>query len=113
MGPRTQGGVSVEVNSGKRTLERGVTRQRERYNTDPVYRAKVKAKKIRRKRAMQGTQVVPVNREIVAARDGWLCGICGGPVSREDWSLDHVIPLSKGLDEGIRVLAPSTRRPTT
>lgn len=75
---------------------RAVARQRERYNTDPSYQAAIKAKKIRRKRAQKGTQVEPVNRELVAQRDGWCCGICRLKVTRATWSLDHVIPLSKG-----------------
>jgi len=73
-----------------------VRRQRERYNADPEYQAKVKANKIRRKRARRGTQVVPVNRERVAERDAWRCGLCGGEVDRETWSLDHIRPLSRG-----------------
>lgn len=82
--------------SPEEQIKRAVERQRVRYNTDPVYQAKRKALKIRRKRAQKGTQVVPVNREIVARRDGWICGICGKPVTRATWSLDHVVPLSKG-----------------
>jgi 5-methylcytosine-specific restriction endonuclease McrA len=77
-------------------LRRTVDRQRERYNTDPEYRAKIVAKKIRRKRAMKGTQVEPINLELVAQRDGWRCAICGGKVTRENWSQDHIVPLSKG-----------------
>lgn len=75
---------------------RSVERQRERYNTDSDYRAAIQAKKIRRKRAMAGTKVEPVSRERVARRDGWRCGICGGRVTRNDWSLDHIVPLSRG-----------------
>lgn len=77
-------------------LQRVVARQRERYNTDPEYQARVKARKIRRKHALHRTQVEPVNRELVAARDRWLCSICGGEVTRKTWSLDHVVPLTKG-----------------
>jgi 5-methylcytosine-specific restriction endonuclease McrA len=77
-------------------IARGIERQRERYNADPDYQARVKAKKIRRTRAIKGTQVEPVNREIVAARDGWRCGICGGKVTRATWSMDHVVPLARG-----------------
>lgn len=82
--------------STEQRLKRSVERQRIRYNTDPEYQAKRKATKIRRKRAIRGTQVEPVNREAVAQRDGWRCGICGGKVDRKTWSLDHVIPLSRG-----------------
>jgi len=77
-------------------IKRSVARQRERYNTDPDFKARVKAKKIRRKRAVAGTQVIPVNHLLVAERDGWRCAICRGKVTRENWSLDHVVPLSKG-----------------
>jgi 5-methylcytosine-specific restriction endonuclease McrA len=73
-----------------------VARQRHLYATDPDFQAKRQALKVKRKRAMDGTRVVPVNRERVAARDGWRCSLCGGVVTRADWSLDHVIPLSKG-----------------
>jgi 5-methylcytosine-specific restriction endonuclease McrA len=75
---------------------RRVERQRERYNTDADYHAAIKAKKIRRKRAMKGAEVEPVKRDRVAKRDGWRCGICGGKVTLEDWSLDHIVPLSQG-----------------
>jgi len=32
----------------------------------------------------------------IAERDNWLCHICHGTVTRKDWSLDHVIPFTKG-----------------
>lgn len=34
----------------------------------------------------------------IAERDGWRCHICGCQVSRETWSVDHLVPLSKGGD---------------
>lgn len=43
-----------------------------------------------------GVAYEPINRLVVFRRDGWLCGICGDPVAREDASLDHVIPMSLG-----------------
>ena len=43
-----------------------------------------------------GVTYEPINRFDVFERDGWLCGICGGPVSREDASIDHILPISKG-----------------
>ena len=42
------------------------------------------------------TQVALVDTRIVAERDGWRCALCRGKVIRENWSLDHVVPLSKG-----------------
>lgn len=82
--------------SPEERTKRSVDRQRERYNTDPEYQARIKAKKIRRKRAMEGTRVEPVSTLAVAERDGWRCGICGKRVTRATWSLDHIVPLSRG-----------------
>ncbi len=35
-------------------------------------------------------------RNNVIARDGYVCGLCGGPVDSTDVDLDHIIPASKG-----------------
>jgi hypothetical protein len=32
----------------------------------------------------------------IAERDDWLCHLCDGEVSPEDWSIDHLVPVSKG-----------------
>jgi len=32
----------------------------------------------------------------IANRDGWRCHLCGKLVHRRDWSLDHLVPLSRG-----------------
>lgn len=37
-----------------------------------------------------------VDRVEIAERDGWVCYLCEQLVTRRTWSLDHVIPLSKG-----------------
>lgn len=50
----------------------------------------------RRRQQKGSTQVEPVSHVLVAERDGWRCAICRGEVTRETWSLDHVVPLSKG-----------------
>lgn len=50
----------------------------------------------RRRQQKGATQVELVSHIAVAERDGWRCAICHGRVTREDWSLDHVVPLSKG-----------------
>lgn len=55
-----------------------------------------RATDIRRRRMRSATQVEPVDTRRVAERDGWKCAICGAGVTRDTWSLDHVIPLSKG-----------------
>jgi excisionase family DNA binding protein len=91
-------------------IRRSVARQRERYNSDPEYKAKIKAKKIKRKRAIEGAFIEPVNHMAVAERDRWLCGICGGVVTRETWSLDHVVPLSKGGEHSYANVTLAHRR---
>lgn len=91
-------------------VQRSVDQQRWRYNNDPDYQARCKAKKIRRKRAINGSKVEPVNREVVAARDGWRCAICGKRVTRKTWSLDHVVPLAQGGDHGYHNLVLAHRR---
>jgi 5-methylcytosine-specific restriction endonuclease McrA len=40
--------------------------------------------------------VESVDRQIVLERDEGICGICGLPTDRDDFHVDHVIPLSKG-----------------
>lgn len=40
--------------------------------------------------------IEPVYLGIVAARDGWRCHDCLCSVTRDDWSLDHIVPLSMG-----------------
>lgn len=35
-------------------------------------------------------------RNLVIARDGYVCGICGGDVHPDDVHLDHIQPVSKG-----------------
>lgn len=44
----------------------------------------------------QDTKVEQIDTAVVAERDGWRCAICAGTVTRATWSLDHMIPLSKG-----------------
>ena len=40
--------------------------------------------------------VEQVDRAVIYERDGGVCGICSKRVSREDASVDHIVPLSKG-----------------
>jgi 5-methylcytosine-specific restriction endonuclease McrA len=34
------------------------------------------------------------SHEEIAERDDWACHICGELVTRENWSVDHLVPLS-------------------
>lgn len=79
------------IEQRRRSAERtGITDPRERFL------ARRKASVIRREFAMRGTQAVPISLLAVAERDGWRCGICRKQVRRANWSLDHVVPLSRG-----------------
>jgi len=79
-----------------------VKQQRERRHNDPEYWASRKAMKVRRKRAIEGTQVEPVSLLRVAELDNSTCYLCGRAVPqhtqvvRDQASLEHVIALSKG-----------------
>lgn len=50
---------------------------------------------IRRAR-LRNVTIEPVDYNAIAARDAGICGICQQSVSTNDWSFDHIIPLSKG-----------------
>jgi 5-methylcytosine-specific restriction endonuclease McrA len=51
---------------------------------------------LRRARKRGATVGVPIKHVDIARRDNWMCHICHTKVARKDWSLDHLIPLSKG-----------------
>jgi 5-methylcytosine-specific restriction endonuclease McrA len=53
-------------------------------------------KSFKARAARHGVPYEPVNRLRVFERDRWICGLCGEPVDREDASLDHVVPMSRG-----------------
>lgn len=46
-------------------------------------------------RTMSGTQRKRIT-DLIYSRDGMVCSLCHLPVRREDASVDHVVPLSKG-----------------
>ena len=41
-----------------------------------------------------------IDREAIAARDNWSCGICGRAITTGTLSLDHIVPIA---DEGLHV----------
>lgn len=60
-------------------------------------------RKARRRALTKGADAEPFTYVEVFDRDGWVCGLCDGPVDRElkhpdpmCASLDHVVPLSLG-----------------
>lgn len=67
------------------------------HKADPDrYRSQRVATSQRRRARLAAVQQEPIDRDVVYQRDGGLCGICGGGVTRSDQSIDHIVPLSKG-----------------
>lgn len=63
-----------------------------RANPDAIRRHKA----LRYARIRGASPAVPISHRDIAERDGWRCHICGKKVTEKTWSLDHLIPLSKG-----------------
>jgi len=57
---------------------------------------RILAKNQRRRARMADVPVEHVSAAAIYARDNGLCGICRQPVSREQFSLDHIVPLALG-----------------
>lgn len=51
---------------------------------------------LRRARKKNAPSIEKIDREALFNRDGWICWLCGQPVTIDTVSLDHVIPLSRG-----------------
>jgi 5-methylcytosine-specific restriction endonuclease McrA len=51
-----------------------------------------------------------ITHAFVAARDNWRCHICGGRVTRKNWSLDHLIPVSQGGPHSLANVSLAHRR---
>lgn len=50
----------------------------------------------KRRAAKSNLLVEPVSRAVVWDRDDGMCHICGQPANRNNWHLEHIIPLSRG-----------------
>jgi 5-methylcytosine-specific restriction endonuclease McrA len=50
----------------------------------------------RRKARLRRAETEPYSREEIAERDGWRCHLCRRPVSRKTWTIDHLVPVSRG-----------------
>lgn len=57
----------------------------------------------RRRAIEQGVEAEDIDRRVVFARDGWVCGICGESIDpalkhpdKRSVSLDHILPLARG-----------------
>lgn len=50
----------------------------------------------KRRAGIRGVPYEKIIREEVYLKDGMICGICGNPLERSDFTVDHIIPISKG-----------------
>jgi 5-methylcytosine-specific restriction endonuclease McrA len=57
--------------------------------------AKKEEHSIRRAR-IANNPVEPISPLLVYERDGGMCGICGEEIRMSDFTMDHIIPISKG-----------------
>lgn len=53
-------------------------------------------KKLRRALERGASGGERVDLAVVALRDNWRCHLCGSEVSKTNWSLDHLVPVSRG-----------------
>ena len=90
----------VEVSARSRS------RHAERWPSDPEYRSRIAAANLRRRRMLAQARSEPYTRESIFERDGWVCGICKGPIDQEArWpntgcaTIDHIVPLVLGGDD--------------
>lgn len=72
--------------------------------------AKVYDKNAKRRARLKGARVENVSRAIVYERDGGLCGICSQSIAQKDFTLDHIIPLSRGGEHSYRNVQAAHRR---
>lgn len=66
--------------------------QRRAYAKTPTGRAIKRRAQLRRR----GVETVPYRREDIYIRDEGICHLCLEPVREEDFSIDHLVPISQG-----------------
>lgn len=68
-----------------------------RYYSDPEFRDTVIGRAHARRAEALGVGSLHVTIGYLLERDGWICGVCNEFItSRNDASLDHIVPLSRG-----------------
>jgi 5-methylcytosine-specific restriction endonuclease McrA len=72
--------------------------------------ASMSASHARRARRLQDGFVEEVNRLVVFARHNGICGICMKPVCRDEFAVDHIVPLAKGGQHSYANTQPAHRR---
>ncbi len=73
-------------------------RHRERMQNDPEYRERHRGYQLRNlaKRRWAVSDGEHFTREEIYARDGGVCHLCLEPATRDEYAIDHVIPLARG-----------------
>lgn len=61
-----------------------------------TYRAWAVRNAAKRRARLRGVHVEDVDPRALFERDEGLCGICGDPVDRERFDVDHIVPLAQG-----------------
>lgn len=59
-------------------------------------RASNRTERRRRRTRLKGVEREGYTHLEIATRDGWRCHLCGRRVTRENWSVDHLVPLAAG-----------------
>lgn len=79
-------------------------------NWDKLHPGQRRDRGNRRWAIKHGATIEVVKRNVVYDRDKGFCHICGGKANRNDWHLDHIIPLCKGGEHSYRNVAVSHPR---
>jgi 5-methylcytosine-specific restriction endonuclease McrA len=67
-----------------------------KHQQKPAVKVQRRANEAARRARKHGQFVEHVEAQIVWERDEGVCGICGEAADRQDWELDHVVPLARG-----------------
>ena len=63
-----------------------------------------------RQKRMRTNFVEPVDRQLIYARDGGICQICGQPVPFDDLAIDHIVAVAVGGTHEPRNVQATHRR---
>lgn len=81
-----------------------------RYYSDPEFRDKMIADSNARRADKLGLGNKHITIGYLLERASWICGICNTPITtRNDASLDHIIPLSRGGEHTLANTQPAHR----
>lgn len=81
--------------------EKSKARAKKERQTKPeqVHARDRKHKVLKRARKLNAPEIEYFTHEEIAMRDNWKCHLCGKRVTRKNWSIDHLQPMSKDGSE--------------